>query len=189
MPDRDQPLAGDREIARPSGSDDQQITAWALAASQGDSQALAAFVRSTQHDVWRFLHHLLDLPSTDDLTRDVYRRAVRELSRCDDGRSARLRLLTVARRVAGEHMRPPRLVEPAPNGGRPRHEDDLRRMVRQLRPELREAFVATQLLGLSYVEAARVCECPVAAIRTRVARARNDLVAGAREHLGRDTAR
>jgi RNA polymerase sigma-70 factor (ECF subfamily) len=36
--------------------------------------------------------------------------------------------------------------------------------------------VLTQLVGLSYAEAADVCGCPVGTIRSRVARARNDLV-------------
>jgi RNA polymerase sigma-70 factor (ECF subfamily) len=40
----------------------------------------------------------------------------------------------------------------------------------------REAFVLTQLVGLSYAEAADVCACPVGTIRSRVARARADLV-------------
>jgi RNA polymerase sigma-70 factor (ECF subfamily) len=46
-----------------------------------------------------------------------------------------------------------------------------------LSPDRREAFVATQVLGLSYAEAAEVCGCPVGTIRSRVARARNDLIA------------
>ena len=36
----------------------------------------------------------------------------------------------------------------------------------------------TQLLGLPYPEAAEVCGCPVGTIRSRVARARADLVEG-----------
>ena len=35
----------------------------------------------------------------------------------------------------------------------------------------------TQVLGLSYDEAAEVCGCPVGTIRSRVARAREDLLA------------
>jgi RNA polymerase sigma-70 factor (ECF subfamily) len=42
--------------------------------------------------------------------------------------------------------------------------------------ERREAFVPTQIQGLSCAEAAEVCECPVGIIRSRVARAREDLV-------------
>ncbi|MBO0876760.1 MAG: hypothetical protein J2P19_25575 [Pseudonocardia sp.] len=46
-----------------------------------------------------------------------------------------------------------------------------------LDPDRRLAFLLTQLLGLSYLEAAQVCGCPVGTIRSRVARARDDLVA------------
>ncbi|HZB50864.1 MAG TPA: sigma factor-like helix-turn-helix DNA-binding protein, partial [Mycobacteriales bacterium] len=37
------------------------------------------------------------------------------------------------------------------------------------------------LVGLSYPEAAEVCGCPVGTIRSRVARARAELVAGLAE--------
>jgi RNA polymerase sigma-70 factor, ECF subfamily len=40
----------------------------------------------------------------------------------------------------------------------------------------RTAFVLTQIIGCSYEEAAQVCECPIGTIRSRVARARNDLL-------------
>ena len=39
----------------------------------------------------------------------------------------------------------------------------------------RDAFVLTQLVGLSYDEAAVVSGCPIGTIRSRVARARDDL--------------
>jgi RNA polymerase sigma-70 factor (ECF subfamily) len=54
----------------------------------------------------------------------------------------------------------------------------LRRQVGALAPDRRDAFVLTQLVGLSYPEAAEVCGCPVGTIRSRVARAREDLVTG-----------
>ncbi|GAA1138520.1 hypothetical protein GCM10009579_72880 [Streptomyces javensis] len=41
----------------------------------------------------------------------------------------------------------------------------------------REVFVLTQLLGLTYSEAATVAQCPVGTIRSRVARARGALIA------------
>ncbi|MGH9034928.1 MAG: sigma factor-like helix-turn-helix DNA-binding protein, partial [Acidimicrobiia bacterium] len=46
-----------------------------------------------------------------------------------------------------------------------------------LDPDRRQAFVLTQVLGLSYGETAAVCDCPVGTIRSRVARARADLIA------------
>jgi Sigma-70, region 4 len=41
----------------------------------------------------------------------------------------------------------------------------------------RTAFVPTQLMGFDYAGAAQVCACPVGTIRSRVARARTQLVA------------
>ncbi len=49
--------------------------------------------------------------------------------------------------------------------------DALRRLPRQRL----EAFLLTSVAGLSYAEAADVCECPVGTIRSRVSRARTDL--------------
>jgi RNA polymerase sigma-70 factor (ECF subfamily) len=53
-------------------------------------------------------------------------------------------------------------------------------LLQTLDPQQREAFVLTQLHGLSYAEAAEVCAVPVGTIRSRVARARASLVAGVR---------
>jgi RNA polymerase sigma-70 factor (ECF subfamily) len=55
---------------------------------------------------------------------------------------------------------------------------DLHDLIDRLDPDRRAAFVLTQLHGLSYQEAAEVCACPVGTIRSRVARARIDLVGG-----------
>jgi RNA polymerase sigma-70 factor (ECF subfamily) len=52
----------------------------------------------------------------------------------------------------------------------------LGQLVAALHPDRHEAFVLTQVLDLSYAEAAQVCGCPIGTIRSRVARAREDLV-------------
>lgn len=63
-------------------------------------------------------------------------------------------------------------------------------LVSLLDPERREAFVLTQEFGLSYAEAAEICNCPIGTIRSRVSRARSDLlemlhvVPEDRRHLG-----
>ena len=56
---------------------------------------------------------------------------------------------------------------------------EIRILLDGLDPERREALVLTQILGLSYVEAAGVCGCPIGTIRSRVARARDDLLRAA----------
>jgi RNA polymerase sigma-70 factor (ECF subfamily) len=53
---------------------------------------------------------------------------------------------------------------------------EMRELLSHLDADRRAAFVLTQLIGLSYDEAAAVCRCPVGTIRSRVARARADLI-------------
>ena len=58
---------------------------------------------------------------------------------------------------------------------------EIRILLDGLDPERREALVLTQVLGLSYAEAAEVCGCPIGTIRSRVARDRDRLVRAANE--------
>ena len=161
-----------------------EATRLALAAAAGDGNALAHFVRATQADVWRFCAHLSDRASADDLTQDVYARAIAALPRFRAQASARTWLLTIARRTVADHIRRQQRrrrlndvvddLAPAAAGD---EQVALRAVIAQLENDRRVAFVLTQLLGLSYAEAAQVCRCPVGTIRSRVARARDDLVA------------
>lgn len=170
--------------------DDERITRWALAAGRGDREALSAFVRATQRDVLRFVSHLADPGQAEDLAQETYLRAVGSLPRFEATASARTWLLSIARRVAADAVRAagrrPRTTAVADwdavaqRGGVVRRAGDeavlLAQLVAGLAPERLEAFVLTQVLDLSYAEAAQVCGCPVGTIRSRVARAREDLV-------------
>jgi RNA polymerase sigma-70 factor (ECF subfamily) len=171
--------------------DDEQVTAWARAAGRGDRSALAAFVRATQRDVLRFVSHLADPGQAEDLAQETYLRAVGALPRFEATASARTWLLSIARRAAADAVRAagrrPRTSgvadwdAVAARTGRVRGASDeavlLGQLVAALDPDRREAFVLTQVLDLSYAEAAQVCGCPIGTIRSRVARAREDLVA------------
>ena len=55
---------------------------------------------------------------------------------------------------------------------------DARTLLDALAPERREALILTQVLGYTYEEAAKIANVRVGTIRSRVARARRDLVAG-----------
>jgi RNA polymerase sigma-70 factor (ECF subfamily) len=170
--------------------DDGRITAWALAAGRGDREALSAFVQGTQRDVLRFVSHLADPGQAEDLVQETYLRAVGALPRFEATASARTWLLSIARRVAADAVRAagrrPRTTAVADwdavaeRAGATRRAGDeavlLAQLVAALDPDRHEAFVLTQVLDLSYAEAARVCGCPIGTIRSRVARAREDLV-------------
>jgi RNA polymerase sigma-70 factor (ECF subfamily) len=162
-------------------------THWALAARTGDPVAQAAFVRLTQPEVWRFVAALVDPDEADDLTQETYLRAFRSLPTFEGRSSARTWLLGIARRACADHLRSVvrrrRLVERlAAQGGTGAGPADsalrlgVADLVRRLPGERRGAFVLTQVLGLSYADAAAVEGVPVGTIRSRVARARAELV-------------
>ncbi|MEU8220334.1 sigma-70 family RNA polymerase sigma factor [Micromonospora taraxaci] len=182
---RDTGSAGPAEPADDVARD--PATEWALTARHGDPTAQAAFVRLTQAEVWRFAAALIDPDSADDLTQETYLRAFRALPAFEGRSSARTWLLGIARRACADHLRTVirrrRLDErltanaytdrPHPDPSGQLGATDL---VRRLSAERRSAFVLTQLLGLSYAEAAAVEGVPVGTIRSRVARARDELV-------------
>ncbi|MGW2379731.1 sigma-70 family RNA polymerase sigma factor [Streptomyces sp. NPDC001658] len=171
---------------------DRLITGWALAARGGDPDAVERFIRALHCDVLRYVAHLsADPQSADDLTQETFIRALGSLHRFEGRSSARAWLLSIARRAVIDDFRRaaarPRLAD--------RH--DWRLAAEQTQPvdvpgfeegialldllatlpdERREAFVLTQLLGLSYTEAADATDCPVGTIRSRVARARATLL-------------
>ena len=162
-------------------------TALALAARGGDSSAQTAFVRSTQAEVWRFTAALVDPGTADDLTQETYLRAFRALPGFEGRSSVRTWLLGIARRVCADHLRAvvrrrrldARLA--AHVSTQHPHPDPALRLgaadlLAHLGVERRTAFVLTQVLGLSYAEAAQVEDVPIGTIRSRVARARDELV-------------
>jgi RNA polymerase sigma-70 factor (ECF subfamily) len=161
--------------------DTDELTSVALRARRGDAAAAAEFVRATQADVWRLCAHLGSAATADDLTQETYARAFASLHRFLGRSAARTWLLSIARRVCAdavrEAQRARRLETPKPHPAAD-HAGSVttRALVAALEPERREAFVLTQVVGLSYAEAADVCSCPVGTIRSRVARARADLV-------------
>jgi RNA polymerase sigma-70 factor (ECF subfamily) len=174
--------------------DDATLTALAMRAREGDQEAASGFVRGTQQQVWRMLVVLSDRGIAEDLTQETYARAFRSLPGFRAESTVRAWLLSIARRVAADHLRAAR--------ARPRTDPEvtvedagaalalgdfsesvvLRSVVDRLDPDRRLAFVITQILGLSYLEAAHVCGCPLGTVRSRVARARDDLIAHLTDH-------
>jgi RNA polymerase sigma-70 factor (ECF subfamily) len=175
---------------------DADLTALAFAAGRGDRAAAADLIRATQSDVLRFLRPLTDAADVEDLAQETYLRAFRALPDFAGRSSVRTWLIAIARRVAADQVRHasrrPRVAavtdwlasaESADSHSRSRFEEHhaVVDLLSSLTAERREAFVATQVLGMSYAEAAEVCDCPVGTIRSRVARAREDLMAALRD--------
>ncbi|WP_430383498.1 sigma-70 family RNA polymerase sigma factor [Streptomyces sp. P10-4] len=185
-------LPAPRTASDPSAAADESTTAWALAARGGDTDAVEHFVRALHRDVQRYVAHLCaDPQAVDDLAQDTFLRALGSLHRFEGRSSARTWLLSIARRAVTDSYRHaaarPRpadvadwqlAAESAQPQGLPGFDDGvaLLDLLAALPDERREAFVLTQLLGLPYVEAAEVSECPVGTVRSRVARARATLI-------------
>jgi len=164
------------------------LTRLFVAARDGDRLALCEAIRRAQPEVWRLCAHLVDRESADDLTQDAFVRAYRALPAYRAEASGRTWLLVIARRTCADELRrrtrrrrveallTAREGEPDRSGA-----SALEALVAGLSAERREAFVLTQVLGCSYQEAADACDVPVGTIRSRVARARGDLLAALRD--------
>ena len=164
-----------------------ELTRLARAARRGDDEAFVLLIQQTQADVWRLCAHLVDPAAADDLTQETYLRVVGALKGFRGDAPVRTWLLTIARRVCAAEISarlrdrqltarlgalPP--AGPAPEAGT---QAAVAFTLAGLEPDRRAAFVLTQMIGCSYAEAAAVCGCPVGTIRSRVARAREELAA------------
>jgi RNA polymerase sigma-70 factor, ECF subfamily len=177
-----------RGRSHPPTRGDEELGTLLGRAASGDLPAQQAFVQRTIDDVWRFCAHLVGVDRADDATQDTYLRALRSLGSYRGDASARAWVIGVARntcldlhRCAGRQRRLVERVAQQPyDDVAPRGAlagvDGSADHVRALAPERREAFVLTQVLGFSYEEAAALVGCPVGTIRSRVARARRELL-------------
>jgi RNA polymerase sigma-70 factor (ECF subfamily) len=168
-----------------------ELTGLVLSARDGDRLALRAFIEASQAEVWRFVAHQVGRADADDVTQDVFVRAWRALSSFRGESSARTWLLAIARRACVDERRRrtrrARLslswLERVVGGesGDVSSTQALYALVERLEFGRREAFVLTQVFGCSYEEAAAICGVPVGTVRSRVARARAELLKQLRE--------
>lgn len=169
--------------------DDARVTELAIKAGRGDRAALTEFIQATQTDVWRLLAHLGGRDIADDLTQETYLRVIGALPRFAARSSARTWILSLARRVWVDNIRHDLA---RPRKAATEYEDahataetsnawtewiDARMLIDQLSPDRREALILTQVLGYTYDEAAKIAGVRVGTIRSRVARARADIIA------------
>jgi RNA polymerase sigma-70 factor (ECF subfamily) len=162
------------------------------AAVAGDQDALARLVREHYDVVRRYVAHVVDPQNAEDLVQETFIRAIRSLPSFRGDCTLVVWLLSIARRTAMDHFRARRrqpfvVVSLDVESPDTHHvgsaspdcsaEYDLRGMIAALEPNRRSVFVLTQVLGFSYAEAAQSCGVPIGTVRSRVARAREDLVA------------
>ncbi|MDJ0498583.1 MAG: sigma-70 family RNA polymerase sigma factor [Acidimicrobiia bacterium] len=162
-----------------------QLTVLALRAKAGDRNALDRFVADTLSDVLGVCRYLGRPSDPEDLAQETYARALSSIHRFRGDGAARAWLLSIARRVCADATRreiknrklDERLVADLMTADYQDHRwVEIDELLSILDDDRRAAFVLTQLIGLSYEEAAEAMECPVGTIRSRVARARRQLL-------------
>ncbi len=157
-------------------------------AREGNDASLAALVRETQPAVWRLCAALGAPEDPADLTQETFVRVLRAMHGFRGDAPVQAWILSIARRVCADSIRKRQrqrrllnrianAMSEEPTSTIDRSLDDL---VARLVPERREVFVLTQQMGLSYEEAAAVIGCPVGTVRSRLARARADLLTAVR---------
>lgn len=163
-----------------------QLTVIALRAKAGDRQALEAFVTQSLSDVLGVCRYLGRPSDPEDLAQETYERALGSIHRFRGDGSARAWLLSIARRVCADatrreiknRKRDERLIADLMATDHHDHRwVEIDELLAVLDEDRRTAFVLTQLVGLSYEEAAEAVGCPIGTIRSRVARARQQLLA------------
>jgi RNA polymerase sigma-70 factor (ECF subfamily) len=160
-----------------------------LAARDGNRLALDRVTRETLPAVQKLCWHLGDPDTVEDLVQETYARMMRSLPRYRGDGSARSWLLRIARNTCADSTRARRRartrtsftelpdVADAPASGW----SEVTSVLAGLDPDRRHAFVLTQILNLPYQEAADVLGCPIGTVRSRVARARDDLLTAERD--------
>ncbi|MGW4424843.1 sigma-70 family RNA polymerase sigma factor [Streptosporangium sp. NPDC004631] len=176
----------------PAAHSDDHLTVLALAAREGAPADVAAFTGAVYTDVRRFIAYLAGAHSAEDLTQETFVRVLRSLPGFAGRSSARTWLLSIARRVVVDRFRSAAsrpvvadladwqaTAERCQPRGLPGCEDGvaLADLLARVPRERREAFMLTQLMGLPYAEAAAMIGCPIGTVRSRVARARSQLIA------------
>ena len=162
---------------------DFELRALVDAAREGDNVAVRELVRRTQPSIWRLCNVLGSPGEEEDLVQETYLRAFRSLNSFRGESPINAWLLSIARHVCADHVRSRVrqrrvlgvLSQATEDEWAPAPGNATFALVDGIDSDRREAFVLTQVLGLSYEETAIVLDCPIGTIRSRVARARAEL--------------
>jgi RNA polymerase sigma-70 factor (ECF subfamily) len=157
------------------------------AARRGSLAAFEEIVRACQHDVWRFTMNVVrDREAAEDVTQETFVRAFRALGRYRGDAKFTTWLLTIARNCALDEVRRKArrrdttdALEAQPYQsatGDPATALEVREALASLPVELRESIVLIDMLGESYADAASVLHLPVGTVKSRVHRARDQML-------------
>lgn len=165
-----------------------ELTELLVAARDGDRWALSLVVRRLYPQIVRYCAVRVAPEEAEDVAQEVFLRVSSSLSSFRARATARTWVFAIARNTCVDAVR-----RRQRRRGREQLDDDpvastgwsgpaaddglaLSMLLEQLDDDRQEAFVLTQVVGASYAEAAELLDVPIGTIRSRVARARQDLV-------------
>jgi len=161
------------------------LNRWGEAAQGGDRNALGLLLGAMQTEVWRYCANVVGTQDADDAAQEALLRVVASIKAFDTAVPVRVWVMSVVRNActdwSHQSSRHRALADRVRQqaADRRRHDhgwSDTADLLADLDADRREAFVLTQVLGFSYEFAAEICSCAVGTIRSRVARARIDLL-------------
>jgi len=182
---------------------DAGMQEWRLVerARHGDLDAFGALVRRYQQPVVHFCHRMLSsVEDAEDVAQETFVRLYRYLDRLEPGARFSTVLFGIARNLALNHIRDAKrrgrgrkdpLEAHRGLAARSRGPDEearlseigeaIKRGLAELSPEHREVLVLREINGLDYESIARVLDCRIGTVKSRIARARDQLHARIRE--------
>ena len=178
--------------------------AWVLQAQQGDQQAFARLVEAYQVPVYNLAYRMLGgAEEAEDAAQETFIRAYTRLDSYDPERKFSSWILSIAshhcvdklRRRGGSGRKllsmeqiqawqwvPDKLPKPEDETLQKEQERDIRRLLEQLPDQYRLVIVLRYWHDMSYEEIAEITESTESAIKSRLHRARQMMVAQLNEH-------
>ncbi len=166
---------------------------WLIQAKNGDEWAFAQLVDRYQSMVHNLCYRMLgDGFEAEDAAQEAFLRAFRALDRYDINRPFKTWILTIASRYCIDQIRrrrfqtfsienflesgiPDRKKSPEATVSLGQDEEQIRRILAQLRPTDRAAIIMLYWYDFSYEEIAQTLSLTVSAVKSRLHRARKDL--------------
>jgi RNA polymerase sigma-70 factor, ECF subfamily len=183
-------VSGELASRAPAESDH----AYVQATLRGDLHAFEALVERHRDVVFRVASRIAGRADAEDVSQDAFLRAFHRLERFRADASFRAWLLQITHNAAVDHLTR-RRPEPVDDTGEHREgpEREVMRLpaerlesreriarletkLRGLSPEHRAVLVLRDVEGLSYEEIAEITEAPLGTVKTRLFRARRDLI-------------
>jgi RNA polymerase sigma-70 factor (ECF subfamily) len=153
-----------------------------LSARAGSRRAFEQLVAALERELTHFCLRLVGPAELDDTLQETYIALWRALPQFRGESSARTYVYAIARRTAARcSRRQARWSELAALCDSSGESDfglslEIEEALSRLEADKRTAILLTRIFGFSYAEAALICDCPVGTIRSRVSRARQELI-------------